>query len=104
MGPLAGRFGRGCVQHQLGGSGGLRVSAILTSSEVSDKDNDGAGGSDVGDAILASSAMVSVSARIVVRAGHRSSKEAVVVGPGGPTASTSGIASADHLEIVRGPL
>lgn len=102
LGPPAGRFGSACVQHQLSGPGALHVSPIFSSSEVSDKDNDGAGGSGVCDAILVSSAMVPVSARVVVRAGSRSSEEAVVVGPGGQTTSTSGIASADRLEIVRG--
>ncbi len=103
LGPSAGRFGSGRVQHQLGEPGGLRVSAILSSSEVSDKKNDdGTSGSDVGDAILASSAMVPVSARVVVRAGSCPSEEAVVVGPDGTAASTSGITSTDRLEIVRG--
>ena len=73
-GPSVGRFDSERVQHQLGGHGGLRVSAILSSSEVSDKDNDGTSGSDVPDAILASTAMVPVFALVVVRAGSCSSK------------------------------
>ena len=102
MGPISGRFGSGRVQHQLGEPGGIRVSAILSGSEVSDKYNDGTSGSDVGDPILASSAMVPVSARVVVRAGSCPSKEAVVVGPDEPAASTCGITSTDRLELVRG--
>ena len=102
MGPISGRFGSGRVQHQLGEPGGIRVSVILSSSEVSDKDIDGTSGSDVGDPILASSAMVPVSTRVVVRVGSCPSKEAVVVGADGPAASTSGITPTDRLEIVRG--
>jgi hypothetical protein len=75
---------------------------ILSSSVVSDKDNDGTSGSDVGYPILASSAMILVSARVFVRAGSCTSKEEVVVGSDRPAASTSGIASTDRLEIVSG--
>jgi hypothetical protein len=74
LGPSAGNFDSGRVQHQLGEPGGLRVSTILSSSEVTDKDNDRTSGSDISDAIFASLAMVPVSVRVLVRAGSCPSK------------------------------
>lgn len=102
LGPTTGRDSGGCVQHRLGGPRRLRVSAILSSSEVSDEDNEGAGTTNVDRAVLAEPTVVSGASRNGVRAGPISTKRGSAVGPVGTAASTSGVAAVNRLEVVRG--
>ncbi|KAI9565167.1 hypothetical protein GHT06_008943 [Daphnia sinensis] len=102
--PTTGRDSGGCVQHRLGGPRSLRVSAILSSSEVSDEDNEGAGTTNVYRAVLAEPTVVSGASRNGVRAGPSSTKRGSSVGHVGPAASTSGVTAVNRLEVVRGQL
>lgn len=89
------------LQHRLEGYRRIRIPAILSDSEMSDQDMEGAGEADAGDPLLAGPAMVPVAAGAGVRASVDSSEGEASVGPDGPTTSAGAIDPANRLAVVR---
>jgi len=102
LGSTSGRDNDGRAQHRLGGPRRLRISTVLSSSEVSDEDNEGAGTTDVNRAVLAGPAVVPVASRDGIRTGPSSTKERSAAWSNGLAESTSEVTSVNRLEVVRG--
>ncbi len=95
------RVGSRRLRHRLEGYRRLRLPTILSDSEMSDQDIEGAGGVDDRDSMLAGAAMVTVAVRADVRTGIGSPERGASVGPDGPTASTGSVDPSNHLAVVR---
>ncbi|XP_045023289.1 uncharacterized protein LOC116935744 isoform X2 [Daphnia magna] len=101
LGLSSGRVSSRRLQHRLEGYRRIRIPAILSDSEMSDQDMEGAGGADARDPVLAGPALVPVAAGADVRASVDSSEKGAFVGPDGPTAPTGAIDPTNRLAVVR---
>ena len=79
----------------------IRIPALLSNTEMSDQDIDGKGGTDACDSVLASPAVVPVTARTGVRTGTNTSEGGATIGPDGPASSAGAVDPSNRLAVVR---
>ena len=101
LGLPSGRVGSRRLRHRLEGFKRIRLPTILSDSEMSDQDIEGAGGVDDRDTLLAGPALVPVAVRADVRTGIDSPEGGASDGTDGPIASAGAVDPSNRLAVVR---